>query len=685
MGVRAVLVAGFVLLVVALAVTLAGSAPREAGSNHVAESEQVALLRGNAQHCQDGELIPKDASALRLLVGAYGRPVPGLRVTARTADGTLVTAGGLPAGRREGHVDLPVRTTSQARAGTRVCIDVAGSGRTVLYGAGGALSLRWLRGGSESWLELLPTVAHRFGLAKWNPVGSALLAFAALLVLAAWLGAVWLVLSRRRTLGRIPIAAWGCALVAFLNVLAWTLVTPPFEAPDETSHVAYVQYLAQHAEPPNDPAGPAFSSQQATLIDALLFPTTVGHPETGTVWNELQDDSVQAADAADLPTGDGGGIQSNSNQPPLYFTVEALAYHASPSHGLLDRLELMRVVSALLAGLTTLFVFLFLRESFAEPWTWTVGALAVAFQPVFGFISGSVTPDSVLFASSAALLFTLARAFRRGLTVPLGLGIGAALAVGVLAKLNFIALVPGPLLGLVLIALRSRPRPRTLWGVGAAVGVLALAALVYVGLNLAFWDRSAWGGGLEAAADTAATGGPAGAPPAGLREQLSYTWQLYLPRLPFMSDQFAYFPPYTTWFKGWMGLFGWLDTPFPAWVYRLAVGVALPLTILALVGLVRRRAVLRERWPEVLTYVVMAAGLLGAIGILGDRYRRDTGFIFEQARYLMPLLVLYGAGVALAALGAGRRLSRPVGAAIVVLALLQGVFAQLLVLARFYA
>ena len=52
----------------------------------------------------------------------------------------------------------------------------------------------------------------------------------------------------------------------------------------------------------------------------------------------------------------------------------------------------------------------------------------------------------------------------------------------------------------------------------------------------------------------------------------------------------------------------------------------------------------------------MVAGLAVSIGFSGIRYRKDTGFIFEQARYLLPLLPLYAAGVALAALGAGRRL-----------------------------
>ena len=73
-----------------------------------------------------------------------------------------------------------------------------------------------------------------------------------------------------------------------------------------------------------------------------------------------------------------------------------------------------------------------------------------------------------------------------------------------------------------------------------------------------------------------------------------------------------------------------------------------------------------------------------SIGVLGIRYRQSTGFEFEQARYLLPFLPLYAAVVAAAAIGAGRRFARPVGALLVALAAVHGLFAQLLVISRFY-
>jgi hypothetical protein len=193
-SVRAVLAAGFVLLAVALVVTLGHSAPRSAGSNGVAQLEEVATVRGIDRRCQDGEVVPRDAAALRLLVGTYGRPAPGLRVSVRGPAGETVTKGFRPPGGREGTVDVPVARVKRTSGGNRVCITVFGEPRIVLYGSGGRLHLEWMRPGSGSWFSLLPTIAHRFGLAKANPFGSLLLPLAALILLAAWAAAARLVL-----------------------------------------------------------------------------------------------------------------------------------------------------------------------------------------------------------------------------------------------------------------------------------------------------------------------------------------------------------------------------------------------------------------------------------------------------------------------------------------------------------
>ena len=81
----------------------------------------------------------------------------------------------------------------------------------------------------------------------------------------------------RRMLGRIPTAARVCALVAFLNAVCWSLITPPFQSPDEPDHFAYVQQLAETGHLPQGKAEGFSPEEQAALrdlrqVDVLLAP-----------------------------------------------------------------------------------------------------------------------------------------------------------------------------------------------------------------------------------------------------------------------------------------------------------------------------------------------------------------------------------------------------------------------------
>jgi len=184
-----------VVVAAGLVVALSDSKPRQAGSNYVPEAGPVATLKGRDTRCQRGEVIPADTGALRVLIGTYGRQVPGLKVTVRESGRTI--SSGLFAGGREGHVSVPLEPIHRRVEGAIVCVDVLGErgARTVLYGANGLLRFEWLRPGSESWFGVLGTVAHRFGLGRGFFGGAWVLALAALLLAGAWALAVRLTLG----------------------------------------------------------------------------------------------------------------------------------------------------------------------------------------------------------------------------------------------------------------------------------------------------------------------------------------------------------------------------------------------------------------------------------------------------------------------------------------------------------
>jgi Predicted membrane protein (DUF2142) len=484
----------------------------------------------------------------------------------------------------------------------------------------------------------------------------------------------------RGLLRSVPRVAWICALVAIMNAICWSIVMPAFQATDEPDHFAYVKQLAETASLPTS-GDEAYETnvELVTLLNQLGYPHLRQQPRgrgiSSAAGQEGLEQMVSRLRAAtNLPKGSYAAGSAKA-QPPLYYALEAVPY--SLANNALTRLQLMRLLSALMAGFTALFVYLFVREALpAEPWAWTASGLAASLVPLLGFISGAVNPDALLFAVSAALFYLLARGFRRGLTLRLSALIGATLALGVLTKLNFIGLVPGALLGLLLLSLRARRElGRAAWlRLGLALGVVLAPVVLYGLVNVASGHPTF---GIISAFlnDSHLTG-----------RELSYIWQLFLPRLPGMNNDFpGLFTTQQLWFNGYVGLYGWLDTTFPVWVYNVAL---VPLGAIALLfarGVVGARAVLRARIGEGVVYLLMAAGLLAMVGAASYTTFPSLSATFAEPRYMLPLLALFAAAIALAVRGAGRRFGPAVGVLIVVLFLAHDIFSLLLVAQRYYS
>ena len=492
----------------------------------------------------------------------------------------------------------------------------------------------------------------------------------------------------RAQLRRVPRAGWLCFLIAFLNFAIWTVVVPPFQVPDEISHFAYAQYIAETGKlPPQQPNTLQYSPQEYTALDALYFFDTIGRVQLRGIFTKAEDRGLREALAAHPSPVGPGGSTSVTNQPPLYYALEAIPYWLSPSSDILWRLQLMRLLSALMGACTVLLVYLFLRELLPRaPWAWTVGALVVAFQPTFAFIAAGVQGDNLLFLAATATFLVLLRAWRHGLTRRRAVLLGLAVMAGTLGKLTFIAFLPGVALALLLLGVRELRRGRSVRGllvpIALACAIVVVPVALYAELNVHVYHR----GGLAAGGFEATSVGttPSGQP-VTLHDTLDYTWEDFLPRLPFMHhNYFANYPLWNVWLDGSIGHFGWLDYVFPPWVYTWAKYIFWLLGALAVVGVVRLRRVLRPSLPMLGCFAVMAVGLLGAIGYTGIRYRLVNGLPFEQARYLFPLLCFYGLFVVLAAHAPPRRWAPLLGALLVVLAMAHGLFAETLTISRYY-
>jgi len=484
----------------------------------------------------------------------------------------------------------------------------------------------------------------------------------------------------RRVL-RIPRACVACAAIAAAHAALWAVLTPTFQTPDEPVQISHAQYIAEFgAIPTSSPtrhagASPALSAALQGVPWSVLGRPSWSAAESQALNRRLDRRSGRVAD----------GVRPWATvYPPLYYTLEAGVYRLGFWGNLLDRILLMRLFSALLAGLTVAFTYLFLRELMPRaPWAWAVGALGVAFQPVFAFMGGGVNNDNLMYAAGAGLLFLLARAFRDGLSVGLGVALGATMSVALLTKGSAYGLVPGYLLGVALLSwplLRARPGQAVLVAfLAGGLPIVAYAAWLVVNHSVAgATDATATGGLAGPAVDRATSVGG----------QLSYLWQFFLPRLPSQTDWFPTYPDLPLWdvyVKGFIGRFGWWQYQFSDRVNDAVLGVYLVILTLVGASVWRFRVPIRRRLPEAVTYVAVFAGIVVVVGVAGYRFRAVIGGNFEQTRYLFPALALYGAILAIAARGAGHRWGRPVGLLLVVLAVGQALAAMLLTFGRYYA
>jgi hypothetical protein len=197
---KGVVVAGPLAFLVAASVILSHSSERLSGTNLVPNGAYIEGLSSGQEACQGQELLPADTAALRMTIGTYGKPGPALTVAFTGPGGKLLTRGGLQQGWHEGAVRIPIRHVSLATGQTRFCLRNGGKGPIVLAGdspdpgfqlqvAGRTiedqrLRIDYMRPGSESWVELAPTIVHRFGVAKagWVRTWAWLAAVALMLV-----------------------------------------------------------------------------------------------------------------------------------------------------------------------------------------------------------------------------------------------------------------------------------------------------------------------------------------------------------------------------------------------------------------------------------------------------------------------------------------------------------------------
>jgi 4-amino-4-deoxy-L-arabinose transferase-like glycosyltransferase len=473
----------------------------------------------------------------------------------------------------------------------------------------------------------------------------------------------------------------------------WALAVPPWQVPDESAHFAYVQSFSETLRIPNLPgnrrrkmaSADQTLAQSSVNLDAMAWSPTWAPGD----WSRADWAQYLSTERLRSPSKANGGGTNPATYPPLYYLYAAVPYWLDHGGTEFGRLYLIRLFGVLLLDLTALGGWLLAGEIFGKRRAPQLVCGAVAgLMPMCTFMATGVNTDALLTPLWAFAIWLGVRVMRRGGRQRDMLALCGVTAAALLTKTTSYALLPP--LG-VALAVTWWQTPRDVRG--PLLRRMRSALLVLL-VPVIGWLALARGLGLPS---SGAIYPPGSKNTASITGFLSYLWQFYLPRLPFMklSPLEGTSAAYRIWIGSGIGQFGWLTVLLPRWVYTWALAIAVALACstiaicfgfrqrplvtliagwggltavlywghlfvyacaipaLALVGLGAKAVIgsVRERGTRpqnsVLTFLCCVALSLLALLHLADYSQIAHGAGFMQGRYLLPGIVLFGLVVAL--------------------------------------
>jgi hypothetical protein len=690
------------------------------GTDNVEAYTYIVQTPAGEPVCVPGLRIPTGTARIRLQMISLTRMRPSLKMTLtldggrQRVDSALAPMMVGPSRISAAVFTVPVLSGAPAEHPASLCLtaaDVVNWGGTPLPSApafapptvaghpiAGRIAVWYLppAGSRRSFLTQAGTILRRASLFRPGVVGPWLYVLILLVVLPgialASVRCLAIAAAGASTISVRRLAAWLFGIAA-LNFACWAFITPPFQVPDEVDHFAYTQSLVERGKVPSrDTASPLarWSSAEALALDEMDFNTDHQVGGARVPWTGRQQEIYRAQVAATHPSSaNGGGYETAATHGAFYYAALAPAYLVASSSPL-DQLTLMRLTSGLLGALTVVFAFLLARElAPGRLWVAVLAALLVAYEPMYGFISGAVNNDVGVNAGAAALELLLIRMLRRGVSIPWGAVTGALLIVLPLIKGTSLSLYPVAALVFLATLWRHHSRADIYGFIAVGLGVLVIgefSAHVLSGLQPSSTAAGSGSVGSDASAVNDALH--------HIPNYLTYLWQALFPRLPFMAH---YFPPAVhTGFvlfrdpgfvifveRGW-GAFGWYDVFFPQWVY-VVIFLAMVITVPLGAWAARREWTwVRRHWLEMLALIAMPVAVI--MGFEAAFYTPSPRTVIaEFGRYAFPAIAPLAVLVVGALHAFGRRRMLTAGVALLAAMVALSYASQLLTLTAFYA
>ncbi|GAB4469460.1 MAG: hypothetical protein Kow00124_04620 [Anaerolineae bacterium] len=372
----------------------------------------------------------------------------------------------------------------------------------------------------------------------------------------------------------------GLLIVFVIAASLYSIITPPFEMSDEVWHYPMVKRLADgEGLVVQDPANVGPWRQEGSQAPLYYY---LGAALT--FWIDT-DDMPEVR--RENPHVDNGLITEDGNNN---LVVHDYASEAWPWRGTVLAVHLVRFFSVLLGAAAVYLTYLIGVEVFPERrWLGLAAAAAMAFTPMFAFISGAVNNDNLAVPLSALAVWLMIRMFHRSEegqpTLRWSILLGMVLGLAALTKVSTLGLFGLAGITMAVIAYR-RKRWQTFFIEGPLI--IAIAAAIagwwYVRNQILYGDP---------------LGNSAFIAILGQRARPASLAQLWTERQGFMMS--------------YWGLFGGVNVPMDGWIYTVLNGlfvVSMAGAVVTLALRARREGIGLKTWMAPLLTLLWIASVV---------------------------------------------------------------------------
>ncbi|MBN1317294.1 MAG: glycosyltransferase, partial [Anaerolineales bacterium] len=407
--------------------------------------------------------------------------------------------------------------------------------------------------------------------------------------------------------------------------IAWSIITPPWHAPDEMRHMYYVQVISRfntlELTPENwttTELGLMYLLSQLRTTRFTSQPLDLSDRESIAVkLEEIGDPAVMREYHFDNSNKYEFAQRFASFHPPLYYVLAALVHRPLESFSILVRLLATRWVSVGMGIITVAVAY----AAGLELWPGRRGlalllATLVSFQPMATFCAAILGNEALMILFYSTCLLMALKVINSGMTLRNAIWLGVAFGLGLLSKISMLSFAP--VLGLLFIYDLARNK-RHGWTTFKHWPLVVLIPLLTSG----WWYVDAiFGGGYN---QIIALVAGSDQPVETLASYfLRHDWITYCRDLMDMV---------------W-GNFGWMNTPLHHNVLIVLSWATIVAAWSACWWILDRMA---RKETRVVPYLLLGFAILGIVGFfiaLDFHYARNWGGSFGiQGRYYVPPIV----------------------------------------------